>query len=64
MQTGSFTEEKKSGIWKRYHPNGALYDEGKFEDNQKVGDWRVCDAKGQLIKTTKHNLKQTKSQAQ
>jgi antitoxin component YwqK of YwqJK toxin-antitoxin module len=28
MQTGSFDDEKKVGIWKRYHPNGAPYDRG------------------------------------
>jgi len=27
MQTGSFENEKKVGIWKRYRPNRVLYDE-------------------------------------
>ena len=54
MQTGSFVGERKSGVWKRYHPNGALYDEGEFADNKKIGEWRTYDAKAKLIKTTKH----------
>ena len=57
MQTGSFVEEKKSGVWKRYHPNGALYDEGRFDANQKVGEWCVYSAAGKLIKATQHKSK-------
>ena len=57
MQTGSFADERKSGDWKRYHPNGALYDEGEFADNKKIGEWRTYDATGKLIKTTKHKSK-------
>ena len=32
----------------------------KFTDNQKIGEWRVYDARGKLIKTTKHKSKQEK----
>jgi antitoxin component YwqK of YwqJK toxin-antitoxin module len=56
MQTGSFVDEKKSGIWMRYHTQGSLYDEGRFVDNQKVGEWRVNDAKGRLVKTDRHKF--------
>ncbi len=35
MQAGSFDDEKKVGIWKRYHPNGAVYDEGEYLDDKK-----------------------------
>ena len=45
----------KNGVFKeRYHPNGSLYDEGRFIDNQKVGEWRVYDSKGKLVKTARH----------
>jgi len=57
MQTGSFVEERKSGLGKRYHPNGVLYDEGRFADNQKVGEWRIYDARGKLFKTSNHKSK-------
>ncbi len=57
MQTGSFEDEKKTGGWKRQHPNGALYDEGEFSANMRVGEWRVYDTKGKLIKTTQHKPK-------
>ena len=41
---------------KNSHPNGALYAEGQFTDNRKVGQWRSYDAKGKLMKTIKHKL--------
>lgn len=61
LQTGSFVAEKKSGVCKRYRPHGVPHDEGSFSDNQKIGDWRAYDAKGKLVKTTKHKIKQEKS---
>jgi antitoxin component YwqK of YwqJK toxin-antitoxin module len=54
MQTGSFEDEKKVGIWTRYHSNGALYDEGEYANDKKVGEWRTYDAHGKLTKTTRH----------
>ena len=54
MQIGAFADEKKVGTWQRYHPNGALYDQGKYIDDRKVGEWRSFDAKGTLVKTTRH----------
>ena len=36
---------------------GALYDEGEFADNKKIGEWRMYDAKGKFIKTTNHKSK-------
>jgi antitoxin component YwqK of YwqJK toxin-antitoxin module len=54
MQTGSFDDEKKVGIWKRYHPNGALYDEGEYFDDKKVGEWHTYDVNGKVVKTTHH----------
>ena len=55
MQTGSFVDEKKAGVWKRYHPNGALYDEGEYRNDKRVGAWRTFNADGKLAKTTRHN---------
>jgi antitoxin component YwqK of YwqJK toxin-antitoxin module len=58
MQTGGFIvedgKEKKHGLWKRYHPNGALYDEGAYAADKKIGEWRIYDAAGKLTKTTRH----------
>jgi antitoxin component YwqK of YwqJK toxin-antitoxin module len=53
MQTGSFEEERKVGIWRRYHPNGALLDEGEYLDGKRVGEWKTCDDAGNLTKTKK-----------
>jgi antitoxin component YwqK of YwqJK toxin-antitoxin module len=47
-------DEKKAGIWKRCHPNGALYDEGEYIEDKKVGEWRTYDVNGMVIKTTRH----------
>ena len=53
MQTGSFdAEERKSGVWRRYHPNGALWDEGEYAGGKKVGEWRAWDVEGVLLKKT------------
>ena len=51
MQTGEFENEKKAGLWKRYHPNGALNDEGQYINDKKIGEWKTYDANGGLIKT-------------
>jgi antitoxin component YwqK of YwqJK toxin-antitoxin module len=42
------------GVWRRYHPTGALYDEGEFLDDKKIGEWKVYDDEGNLIKTKRH----------
>ena len=50
--TGGFDdEEQKHGAWKRYHPNGQLWDEGRFEHGKKKGTWKVYDEAGELVKT-------------
>ena len=54
MQTGSFDDEKRVGIWKRYPPNGALDDEGEYIDDRKAGEWRTYDVNGEVVKKTRH----------
>ena len=50
--TGGFDdEEQKHGAWKRYHANGQLWDEGRFEHGKKRGTWKVYDEAGELLKT-------------
>ena len=51
MQTGAFENEKKVGVWKRYHPNGALYDEGEYVHDKKIGESKIYDTNGTLSKT-------------
>jgi antitoxin component YwqK of YwqJK toxin-antitoxin module len=36
MQIGTFTNEKKNGIWTRFKEDGSLLDETKFMDGKKV----------------------------
>ena len=56
LQTGSFEDEKKAGIRKRYDPKGTLYDEGEYIANKKVGAWRTYDSNGRIRKITRHTL--------
>ena len=50
--TGGFDdEERKHGEWKRYHANGQLWDEGRFEHGKKKSTWKVYDEAGELVKT-------------
>ncbi|MBU15399.1 MAG: hypothetical protein CMQ14_09980 [Gammaproteobacteria bacterium] len=50
--TGGLDDEKqKHGVWKRYHANGQLWDEGRFSHSKKVGTWKVFDEAGVLQKS-------------
>jgi antitoxin component YwqK of YwqJK toxin-antitoxin module len=50
--TGGFDDkEQKHGEWTRYHANGQLWDEGRFEHGKKKGTWKVYDETGKLLKT-------------
>ena len=53
MQTGSFEDERKVRIWRRYYPNGTLHDEGEHLDDKRVGEWKTYDDVGGLSKTKK-----------
>ena len=54
MQVGTLDKDKKTGIWKRYHPNGA-YMIQEYIDGEKSGEWLIYDADGKIAKTK--NLK-------
>jgi antitoxin component YwqK of YwqJK toxin-antitoxin module len=56
MQKGSFDRDKKTGICKRYHPNGELYDQEEYNDDKKIGEWKNYDIKGKLIKSKKYKV--------
>ncbi len=43
--------EQKHGKWTRFHANGQLWDEGRFDQGNKTGTWTVDDDKGVLLKT-------------
>lgn len=48
LQAGEFAHGKQSGKWKRYHPNGELYDVGEYVDGKKAGAWKCYDMNGRL----------------
>jgi hypothetical protein len=41
------------GAYYEYHPNGRLYYEGSYKDNQKADTWRTYDENGKLIRAEK-----------
>jgi len=47
-------DEKKAGVWKRYYPNGALYDEVNSSTTSGSASGRTFNADGKLAKTTRH----------
>ncbi len=50
-QTGGFHDDIKVGLWKRYHPNGQLYDQGEYDpQGEKTGVWETYSADGNLTR--------------
>ena len=49
-----------NGGFKEYFQDGAPACLGKYRHGDKVGEWRICDPKDKLIKSTKHKSKQEK----
>ena len=41
---------KKHGHIIVYHPNGALYYTGEYENDERVGEWRFYNEQGELVK--------------
>ena len=37
MQTGSYNNGERCGIWKRYHADGWLFDRGEYSGERKIG---------------------------
>jgi len=54
MRTCLFKDGKKTGLWKPYHPNSKLMDEGEFTEDQRTGEWKYYDTEGNLTKTKAH----------
>jgi len=54
MQTGSFKDGQKSGVWRRYHENGVLWDEGEYRADKRTGEWKTYDPDGVLTATKTH----------
>jgi len=38
MQTGGFKSGERAGVWNRYRPDGAPYDEGRCIGERNVGE--------------------------
>jgi hypothetical protein len=46
---GTYAYDLKQGVWIEFHPNGAVREEGEFDDGQKVGTWVTWGADGQQL---------------
>jgi antitoxin component YwqK of YwqJK toxin-antitoxin module len=44
----------KNGMVKEFFKDGVLSCAGEYGNDKKIGEWRTYDAKGKLIKTTRH----------
>ncbi len=42
---------KKQDFGKDIIQNGELYDEGKYTNDKKTGEWKIYDTNGTLSKT-------------
>lgn len=49
VEEGSYSDSRKNGIWKTYHPNGILKNEITYSNNRPSGNAKIYDDKGTLI---------------
>lgn len=47
----TYRNNKLDGAYKHFWPNGKLRSEGKYEDDKKVGEWKMYDSTGVITKT-------------
>jgi len=53
-QVGRFENNMQVGVWKRYRGGtGQLYDEGRYINGKKTGEWMVYDKKGKAARREK-----------
>jgi antitoxin component YwqK of YwqJK toxin-antitoxin module len=47
----SWTMLMKEGMWHFYYESSRLESEGNYEKDEKKGEWKYYNSKGDLIKT-------------
>lgn len=50
LATGFYADDKETGIWRVFYPDGKLKIEGEWLYGEKNGEWRYFDAAGNLEK--------------
>ena len=53
-EKGTYEYGLKTGIWKKWHPNGALMEETRWVEGEKYGAYHFYDDHGKLIITGKY----------
>ena len=48
VETRTYKDDKKDGLWESYYENGQLQDEGEYKDGKKDGLWEFYNETGLL----------------
>ncbi|GAB3005557.1 hypothetical protein GCM10027051_00560 [Niabella terrae] len=51
LAEGSYKDDKETGIWQYYHPNGEIRSKGKIAKGLMEGDWQTFYDNGKIAKT-------------
>ncbi|MGW1884746.1 toxin-antitoxin system YwqK family antitoxin [Streptomyces sp. NPDC001970] len=54
MQQGAFMDGRQHGLWRRWHDNGNVLDEGTYERGKKAGEWVTYGRDGKESQRTHH----------
>ena len=49
MERATYHNDILNGDYSFYYPNGVVKEEGKYLDNQKVGEWKTYDMEEGLL---------------
>lgn len=55
-QKGALDQGWRIGIWRRFHPNGKLTDEGAYSGEKKAFECHRYNSNGSLLKTHMHKI--------
>lgn len=55
MVKANYQNDKLNGDYVFYYPNGVIKEEGRFFENQKVGEWRTYDMEEGLLSVDIHS---------
>lgn len=47
-ETGSYADNKRTGVWKTFYKNGQVAEMGSYVDNKRAGVWNTFYENGQL----------------
>lgn len=47
----------RHGLWQRRRPDGSLLEQGRFSKDQKIGNWRYWDIRGEPPRVETHSIR-------